>query len=539
MDKILITSFKDNIASAILNSQSTNKNLNFHADGYIDAEELPGVLEFFGETDVNKLLKQPQNSNDSSVFTNDGESEDSESEAPKEGDLSKFAELMNTDNAVLKKDGTAAYELQNNISSDLMTEFAGSPFAAQMQSLYEERKALLKKNSDTSAIEAKITALNEAAQEYIKLNQTNVTKKITNNDLVKTFKYGKDKEKTGYYVQTMSLKGNKTAGGSDESQSDSPESSESTEGDSQSNSNQTVGGVIYNIEVVTDQLHAIGHIDADSENSDIAAVAVYNPQLKNGGKLNLSGNFRQTIEKNNNQTNFGAAVDYTSTNFSTGAYASYKRGENNDEKTNTFSVEAYGKYKKSIRGALGYSKEDTGFSVTTAKYAAAKLSGKRELNNTNLTLTGSLEGILGVNELKMDNQTDILPYQIINAKGGLSFKSSHSDFSANILGSVSVERDKYAMSGYETEVTSTLLGNISNDKVDVTATLSAVNYPDYKYDEQSQEASQAGRKTNWSSSITLGLKKAFGKNVTPSITYNISNEEELKHNVAVNLGINF
>ena len=60
MDKYLITSFKNEIANAILNMQDK---LNFHKnekgeyDAYIDKEELPKVLDFFGVSDVSKLLK--------------------------------------------------------------------------------------------------------------------------------------------------------------------------------------------------------------------------------------------------------------------------------------------------------------------------------------------------------------------------------------------------------------------------------------------------------------------------------------------------
>ena len=167
---------------------------------------------------MNKLLKQPQNTSDNSVFTNN-----KESESPKEEDITKFTELMSTDNAVLKDKGSAAYELQNDISADLMTEFSGSPFTAQMRSLNKEKKSLLKKNSDASSVETKINILNEASQEYIKLHQADVTKKLAEDNLVKTFNYGKAGDKKGYYVQTFSLKGNNTISSSSESQDDSTE----------------------------------------------------------------------------------------------------------------------------------------------------------------------------------------------------------------------------------------------------------------------------------------------------------------------------
>ena len=127
MDKILITAFKDEIASAILNSQ---KKLNPDGDAYISQDELPAVLDFFGQSDVSKLLKNTDKNN--SVFSNN-EATNISSE-----DLSRYTELVSVDNAALNDSGTAAYNLQNEISSELRTSSIGTPYAAQMNSLYEE-----------------------------------------------------------------------------------------------------------------------------------------------------------------------------------------------------------------------------------------------------------------------------------------------------------------------------------------------------------------------------------------------------------------
>ena len=87
-----------------------------------------------------------------------------------------------------------------------------------------------------------------------------------------------------------------------------------------------------------------------------------------------------------------------------------------------------------------------------------------------------------------------------NACGGASFKSSSSDFSANVLANVNLDKEKSKMFGSATTVTTTILGNVSNDKIDVTTTLSAMNTPDYSSDETASFDYTKERKTSWSDS---------------------------------------
>ena len=540
MDKFLITAFRPEIANAILNSQDK---LNPDGDAYISKEELPAVLDFFGETKIENLLKSDYKNSGNSIFTQK-EKEDKPDEN-KNIDVAEFNEFMNSDNKVLNNDGSAAYELQNSVASDIMTSSLGTPYEAQMKSLYEEKKALLKRNADTSAVEAKILALNEAVKDYIELHQQEVTQALAENGLVKNFKYGKNGEKTGYYIQTFSVKANNTMNNnnSNDTVEDSGNSDENAENSVETNNNtdnnKAVGGITYNIEVVTDKFHGIGHIDADSENSDITAVGVYSNELKNGARLNFSGNVRQTIEKDNNRTNIGASFDYAHKNFSAGGYGVYENEEIDGSKTTTTSVQGYAKYGKSFRGAIGYARESFSGSVDTVKYVSAKVSGKKDVNE-NIALTGSVEGLYGIasegaSEGEKAEKSSIVN---VNAGGGISFKSNSSDLSANLLANVNVDREKTIYGEYGTTVTSTVLGNVSNDKIDVTATLTNMNSPALAYNSDKQDFSNT-RETNWSSSITVGLKKLFGRNVIPSFTYNLNCGDKVKHNVAVNLGINF
>lgn len=129
MDKYLITAFRSEIATAILNSQ---QKLNPDGDAYISKDELQGVLDFFGEKDINKLLKD--NDTKSGAPNSIFEGQSTSSSDVEQKDLSEYTDFMKTDNAALRDDGTAAYELQNSVASDLLTSSTGTPYEAQMKS---------------------------------------------------------------------------------------------------------------------------------------------------------------------------------------------------------------------------------------------------------------------------------------------------------------------------------------------------------------------------------------------------------------------
>jgi len=549
MDKYLITAFKSEVAAAILNSQKTDNNLNPNADAYIDEEELPAVLEFFGKTDVRELLATADDTPSDSVFDQTETSDEPEINAD------KFTSLSDSNNAVLRNDGSAAYELQNSIASDLqMTTAAGTPFSAQMSNLYETRKALLKKHEDTSDIDAKIEALNEAAKEYIKTNQTDVTKDLIDKGAVKTFKFGKNDEKTGYFVQTFDIKGGTTKNGSDNTVENTA-ATETDNAETNDNDDSQAGyNIKYGIEVLTDKLHAIANVEAGSENSDIQGAVVYNNQISDNKSLNFSGNFRQTIEKDNNQTFLGTAIDYRTNKFSAGAYGCYKIKQVDSEKYKNLAAEAHAKYGKSIRVATGYEQEKSDDTNVRYSYVNAKLSGNRELKN--VSLSGSVEGKYGITKMDSDaigNNITLPDYEVI-AKGGITFTSDK--LKTNIYANAGIMGGKefmvntsdngeltFSKGKNQHTILTTLVGNISTDAIDVTATLAGTNSPQYYFnsnDNDDNTKMPTQRTWGYSSSITVSPKKVFGKDskIAPSVTYSVSNNEDIQHYVGLNLGIN-
>ena len=535
------------------------KGLDKNNDDVIDDSEAQAIKDYFEVNDIKKLLKKPDTEapqpTDSDatqpIGSDDAQTDDTDTDLKQD----EFAQLMDSNNAILRNDGSAAYELQQKVAGDLtMSSASGTPFAAQMDNLNQTRKNLMNKHRDTSDIDAKIDALNEAAREYVKTNQTEVTQTLIDQGVVKTFKYGENGEKTGYFIQTLDFKGGNTMSKDDDTAT-SEVSTDGTDGTTDGNQGSDNGAgvnVKYGIEVLTDKLHAVANVEAGSENSDLQGAVVYTNPLKNGGKLSFTGNFRQTIEKNNNETKFGGALDYTRNSFSTGAYASYESSEVDSETYKDFNIEAYTKFGKSVRFALGHETETSSGEKVGYNYALAKLEGSRNFNNDDLTLIGSLEGRYGIANIDGENYTD---YNI-KAKGGVSFKSNN--LKANILANLGLNGGtNYITKKTDNTLFGTLVGNIITDKVDVTATLSGMQSHVYditlpeSVDINNVDLSNisniegvefnSATQTGWSSSITITPKGLFGKKtpLTPSITYSVTNTDELDHYIGVNLGLHF
>ena len=529
MDKILITQFRDEIANAILNAQ---EKLNPTNDAYIDKDELQGVLDFFGVKDVSALLKT-NNDNQSSIF------EENEEVAEQDVGMDKLeiaSSLINSDDA-LTNNNHAAARLHNMIAADVSTASAGTPYEAQIKELRKIKKELIKKGEGTTEIDARIQAINNAVGDYIAASNKRRIQGIVQNETLTTFRYGKDKENTGILIQGISFKGNNNYKNTEDS---TPETDENQQEGNDEKSNDDIksqanGGIIYNAEVITSKFHGIASIDASTDNSDIVVSADYNTSLKNGGVLNLSGDLRTTIEKNNNVGTYGVAIDYSKNKFIAGAYGYYNNRENDGTSEKQTFIEAFGQY-KSIGMSMGIDINDDD------KYYYAKVNGrgKREIPKSNLTLTGNFSTEFGVIKPR-DEEEKSTGYLQVNAGGGISFKSEK--IQANLSGDLKVmnelnlpgrEKKEHLFSSY----IATVLGSISTKNIDVITTFSATKGKENTYFDDDKIIRES--RTALSSSITLALKRVFGKNVVPSITYNVNNEDhDINHNIGFNVGIDF
>ena len=518
MDKILITSFRDEIANAILNMQDK---LNPNKDAYIDKKELKGILDFFGVDDVSKLLKT--SSSDNSVFENTKSS----SEEQTNEDTIEFSKYKPDEDDAINTYGTAANKLDCIAKKNLALSSAGEPFAQQLDALEREKEYRLSRKGDVTDILYKIDSLNELVEDYMNEHPEADKKNL----IIKKISYGKNNEKKAIISQSFGISGNNTF--------DKKSETDSTDGESEisESSNSTNADVNYNIDFRTlngkdkGDWHFKATINAGSNNSDLHGAFQYTKQFKNSGVLNFTGNIRETIKDKQNIGNFGASVDYRMKKFSTGAYAMYTKDEDITQK----SYEIFGKYSKTLIASVGV-ENDNG--AVNYYYATGLLQGKKDFENIGLSINGGIGGEYGVPvyDLSDSSINDLSQkYYKIRVKGGISFKSKDlsADLSADLTRTKATSEFNDISSVLKT-TTASFVGNVSTKNIDISTTVSSIKV-DTGAPSNEDTVSYYDNKPSISASITLGIKNVFGKNVMPILKYNVGNYDGASQNIGAGI----
>lgn len=535
MDKILITQFRPEIATAILNEQAK---LNPNGDAYIDKDELNNVLDFFGVKDVSTLLK-PSDSN--SIFTakqpaaatptTGNESEVVPEDVPEKGPEIDMEELekINQKNA-FNTQGSAAHELSCLTDADLALSSAGTPYSAQLEALIQAKAAAQRTGKSINDIDNKITALRTLVEDFLR-NNPSTNDYNNNNSIVKQISYGKNNEKKAILRHSFQFDGNNA-------KKINTEDIETPEENVEGEPSATVGGtntdaeVNYNIDFKTlneqtkGNWHVRGIISTGSENSDVRLAALYTKSYKNGGFINFSSNIRQTIENNNNVGSYGASFDYTNKKLSTGAFGMYNSSEQDGEQINTFSTQVYGKYSKSMRLAGGIEKNDE----QSYYYVKGSAQGKRDFPNSNIFINGGVSAETGIINIK--GYDDKCTNTEIKLNGGIAFKAKDfgADLSTNLTYNQVNYNDKEIPSTCRTYV-GAVVSNIYTKNFDITATVSAIkNTYLYIQDGVKDKISESPTVTT---SIMIKIKDLLGKNVTPVLKFNTGNYSEATQNLGV------
>ena len=514
------------------------KGLDKDNDDYIQENEIPDILDYFEVSDINKLLAKQDTS-------------DTDDETTVDSDV--FANLMSTDHAISHDEDSAAGELYNTAAGDLVTTSAkGSSFGSQMQSLYDERKELIKKNKDTSSVDNKIDTLNETVKTFLKEHHTDITQDLIDNGTVKPFKYGKNNEKTGYIIQSFDFKGENALGQNGDN--------DDTDNGSNGTNNNAGYNVKYSIEAVSENTHFIGSGEFGSENADLLFGGTYHKTFTNNGRISATGMGRYTASKDS-QLILGGAVDYRLRKFSCGLYGAYNTSSiadissdtdndsdsettdnDNSMSVNETTIEGYVRHGDSLRFGVGHTVSAIDDLKIPYTFAKAKISGKRNIGS-NTKIFGSVEGEYGITNFESKSY----PSYSVMGKGGVSFTSKN--LKTNIFTNIGIDGAKNPFTGDNDRTLSTaLVGNLSTDKVDFTATLTGTNTQEYDNDSSVDSSDlnnlnlNTTRQWNLSSSFTLALKRFFGKKspVTPSFTYSLSkNNDKVEHNGCFNLSLNF
>ena len=517
MDKYLITSFKNEIANAILNMQDK---LNPDKDAYISKEELPKVLDFFGVDDVSKLMKSE--AEQASIFENN------KSEAVEQGneDTVEISENEEDKDDAISTYGTAAYELNTKVKSDLSVGTAGNPYAQQIDSMEKEKISKAEKGENASDIVYKIEALNQLVNDYLKEHPEIEKEHLTINKI----SYGKNGEKKALLSQTFGLSGNSAFNGNNTNSGSSSEGGSEEQSTSDSGNNNSASAIVnYNIDFRTlngkdkGNWHIKGTINAGSENSDLHGAFQYTKSFSNDSSLNFMGDIRETIKNKNNSGSYGAAIDYRLKKFSVGGYGMYYHKEVEGQKDKEHYLEMYGKYGNSFIGSAGLKH----FNDMDYKYIKAQAQGKKEIPGSSLTLKGGVGAEYG----KYDNHVEGMEQKelTLKVKGGVSFKSK--SLNADLFANATTSQTTVHYMDYESTTTRTstigVLGNIETKNFDISTAISAMSVKETGF----EDWEKADDKTSVTASIIIGIKNLFGKNIMPILKYNVGNYDGAAQNL--------
>ena len=525
MDKYLITSFKSEIANAILNMQ---EKLNPDKDAYISKDELPNVLDFFGVDDVSKLMKSE--SEQTSIFENKTE----EPDAQVNEDTVEISNPPEDQDDAISTYGTAAYELNTKVKSDLTVGTAGNPYAQQIDALVKEKESKINKGENPADVIYKIDAMNALVNDYLKEHPDAEKEHLT----IDKISYGKNGEKKALLSQTFGISGNNAFNGGNTTgdssgtvpNSSGEEGSETGGSTNDSGSSSSASAIVnYNIDFRTlndkykGNWHIKGTVNAGSENSDLHGAFQYTKAFNNDSSLNFTGDLRETIKNKNNSGSYGAAIDYRLKKFSAGGYGMYYHKEVDGVKEKEHYLEMYGKYGNTFIGSAGLKH----YNDIDYKYVKGMLQGKKELPDSGLSFKGGVGAEYGVYDNDIDDM-DVKKFTL-KAKGGITFKSK--DINAELAANIATENTKARFMDYDpvsTRVTTLgVMGKVETKTFDISTAVSAMGVSE----NGGSEEFVMDDKTSVTASIVVGVKNLFGKKVMPILKYNVGNYDGAAQNV--------
>ncbi|MBR1680929.1 hypothetical protein IJ707_03965, partial [bacterium] len=150
----------------------------------------------------------------------------------------------------------------------------------------------------------------------------------------------------------------------------------------------------------------------------------------------------------------------------------------------------------------------------------------------NLAIHGGIEAEYGITKINDANLTSDPKGIILTARGGVVFKSN--SFDANVSANISTRKAKFSIDDNDISMRATsasLIGNVSTKDFDFSTTISAINAP--ADDDSGDRVFEIKNKTSVTTSIMIGIKKLFGKNVMPILRYNVGNYDGANQNFNV------
>ena len=436
-------------------------------------------------------------------------------------------------------EGTGAEEIINRVLADISLSGVGTPHAGTYKALCDAIDAMNAKGLNTQELEEEREALEDMMRDYIKDNYEQITSILDKNGTRSEFHYGENKSKVGYVTQTVQLKGNggiKDKSNIEEIVTDSINTNTNTNTNT-NNKNKFDGGVIYGLTLETENSDVRFTGDFSSDNIDLALSAENRKKLKNG-TLSTALSVRETVEPDHHEGSGGASLDYKSdsNDLTTGTFAFYKYEKDKNIPADWgASVAGYLKYKNLLRLEAGDDISD-GLNYV---YSKLNLTGKKEIPNRNLMLTGRMSAEYGAFIFDKYLNVDPIHNVEVRTRGNLVFNpenNMNASLGAALAYSCTLVNDKSEKSlDYSHNITTSLLGNFTKDKVSISAMLSLMHSTIESFDEIGNKLDPL----KVSSNVTMELKDLF-RGISPFVSYTLNTGiQGLEHNIGggVKLGI--
>ena len=434
-------------------------------------------------------------------------------------------------------EGTGAEEIINRVLADISLSGVGTPHAGTYRALCDAIDAMKANGQDTQELEEQREALEDMMRDYIKDNYEQVTAILDKNGTRSEFRYGENKSKVGHVTQTIHLKGNggiKDKSHVEEVATDSINTNNTT---NTTNKNKFDGGVIYGLTLETEKSDVRFTGDFSSDNIDLALSAETRKELENG-TLSAALSARETVEPDHHEGSGGASLDYksNSNDLTTGAFAFYQyEKDKNIPAEWGANVAGYLKYKNMLRLEAG----DEITQGLNYVYTKLNLTGKKEIPNRDLMLTGRMSAEYGANIFDKQLNIDPMHNVEVRTRGNLVFNpenNMNASLGAALAYSCLIDSDKSNESlGYSHNITASLLGNFTKDKVSISAMLALMHSTIEALDDAGENLDPL----KVSSNVTMELKDLF-RGISPFVSYTLNTGiQGLEHNIGggVKLGI--
>ena len=436
MDKILISSLNRYVQNAILNDQ---KRFNPNLDAYIDETEIGDLLSYFGAKDIKELQDDGLD-----TFKSEPESQKTDG-ASEEVITEETAAAEEVSEKVVSEETFEPEEVSEETTSEETVETEEMAMIDKAFSLmhrdrasrelvtYDSKDIALNSPDNPLSTIYEASSSNNSLQSFIEDVAGEIQKiedEVTEGEMTEESKYEYEDKKGN--KRTITVKQSISMGGIVNKEKEDVKTENGNEDDAIEPviENNLDGGLRYVLTAQTENSKFGFKANIENTDQDFMTYFMNNQTLKNGGKLDLTGSGRMTLDQKAFLGSGGLAIDYNSKDDKVSAGALGHFNYNSDEMMNVFGcdAEAYVNYKNigGMHAGVSHAAD-----LATISYGGVNLYGSKEFDS-GLSLYGALSTQTGYTEVDFGENGGKFGLLInsISARGSLAFKAGN-DISAN------------------------------------------------------------------------------------------------------------